>query len=75
MKVQFLNGNTGFTEPWQGTKNQRYEVKVTLPYNNVRITNLNLLSIINLESAVQWVSMADDPFTVNTTLPTWTPLP
>jgi len=72
---QFLDGNLGSTQPWQGTKNQRFAVTVTLPYENVRITNLDLLNITNLSARVDWVSMADDPFTVNTTVPTWDALP
>lgn len=72
---QFLNGNTGSTQPWQGTKNQRYSVTVTVPYNNVRITTLNLLNFTNLVARADWVSMADDPFTINTTIPTWAAIP
>lgn len=72
---KYLDGDLGSTQPWQGTKNQRFEVSVTLPYANVRLTNLDLLNITNLTARVEWVSMADDPFTVNTTIPTWDALP
>jgi len=72
---QFLNGNTGNTEPYQGTKNQLFQVTVTIPYNNVRISSIDLISMTNLSGSVQWVSMADDPFSVNTSIPTWTALP
>ena len=71
----FLNGNTGNTQPYQGTKSQRFSVTLTVPYNNVRITNLNLLGLTNLTAQVDWVSMADDPFTINTTIPTWNQIP
>jgi Flp pilus assembly protein TadG len=71
----FLDGDTSETDPYQGTKDQRFAVDVTMPYDNVRLTNLNLLNFSNLTAHVEWVSMADDPFTINTTIPTWSPLP
>lgn len=71
----FLDGNTGNTQPWQGTKNQRYSVTVTVPYNNIRITNLDLLGLTNLVARADWVSMADDTFTINTTIPSWSAIP
>lgn len=72
---QYLDGDTGKTQPWQGGKNQRYAVTVTLPYNNVRLTTLNLLGLTTLTGRVEWVSMADDPFTINTSIPSWSALP
>jgi Flp pilus assembly protein TadG len=72
---QFLDGDTSKTQPWQGGKNQRYEVVVTIPYDNVRLTTLNLLGITTLTGRVEWVSMADDPFTINTSIPSWSALP
>lgn len=72
---RYLDGDTSKTEPWEGTKNQKFEVHVTMPYSNVRITNLNLLTFTTLEAKAQWVSLADDPFNVNTTVPTWNPIP
>jgi Flp pilus assembly protein TadG len=71
----FIDGNTASTQPYQGTKDQRYRVTVTMPYNNVRITSLNFLNFTNLTAQVDWVSMADDPFSINTTIPTWNALP
>lgn len=71
----FLDGATSSTEPYQGTKNQRYRVTLTVPYDNVRITNLNFLNLTNLTAQVDWVCMADDPFTVDTSIPTWNAIP
>ncbi len=71
----FLNGDTSKTQPYQGAKNQRYSVTVTMPYSNVRITNLNLIGFTNLSARADWVSMSDDPFTINTTIPTWAAVP
>src|SRR4051794_37643724 len=68
---QFIDGDTSKSQPYQGVKNQRFRVTVTLPYNNVRLTTLNMLNLTNLTAQVDWVCLADAPFTVNTTTPTW----
>jgi Flp pilus assembly protein TadG len=59
-------------QPWQATKGQRFRVTATLPYNNFRWTTLNLLNVTHITASTDWMSMVDDPFTVNTTLPSWT---
>src|SRR3954447_17705169 len=61
-------------QPWQGSKAQRFRVTATLPYNNFRWTTLNLLNVKSITATADWMSMIDDPFQVNTTLPTWDPL-
>ena len=62
-------------QPWQATKGQRFRVTATLPYSNFRWTTLNLLNVTQISASVDWVSMMDDAFTVDTTLPTWTAFP
>jgi hypothetical protein len=47
-------------------------VTATLPYDNFRWTTLNLLNVTQITASTDWTSMMDDPFTVNTTLPSWT---
>jgi Flp pilus assembly protein TadG len=66
--------NSGY-QPWQATKGQRFRVTAALPYNNFRWTTLNLLNVTQITASADWVSMMDDPFNVNTTLPTWTAYP
>jgi Flp pilus assembly protein TadG len=61
------------SQPWQATKGQRFRVTATVPYNNFRWTTMNLLNVTTLTASSDWMSMMDDPFNVNTTLPTWTP--
>jgi hypothetical protein len=61
------------TDPYLGAKNQRFRVRVTLPYANVRWTNLSLINPTNLRAELYWQCLVDDPFTVNTTLPGWSP--
>jgi Flp pilus assembly protein TadG len=61
------------SQPWQAYKGQRYRVTATLPYDNFRWTTLNLLNVRTITASVDWMSMIDDPFQVNTTLPTWDP--
>jgi len=62
------------TQPWQGTKGQRFRVTVYLPYTTFRISTTNLCNITGIQVSVDWVSMIDDPFQLNTTLPSWNPL-
>jgi Flp pilus assembly protein TadG len=73
MQVTFtyLTGNTGNTEPYQATKGQRYRITVTLPFNNVRWTLLSLTNRTQLNATVEWQSLVDDPFTLDTTIPNW----
>jgi Flp pilus assembly protein TadG len=59
-------------QPWQATKGQRFRITATLPYNNFRWTSLNLLNVTTITASADWTSLVDDPFTVNTTLPSWT---
>jgi Flp pilus assembly protein TadG len=63
------------SQPWQAYKGQRFRVTATLPYDNFRWTSLNLLNVKTITATVDWMSMIDDPFQVNTTLPTWDPYP
>jgi Flp pilus assembly protein TadG len=60
------------TQPWQGTKGQRFKVTATLPYSSFRWTNLNLLNITQIQVTFFWACLIDDPFTVDTNLPSWT---
>lgn len=70
---EFLDGDTSKTEPYEGTKNQRFRVRVTLPYANVRWTHLSLVDPQIVGGECVWQMMVDDPFTLSTTLPGWSP--
>jgi hypothetical protein len=59
--------------PYTGVKNQRFRVKVSLPYNNVRWTTLSLINVNTLTAEAYWQCLVDDPFTVDTSLPGWSP--
>jgi Flp pilus assembly protein TadG len=60
-------------DPYLGVKNQRFRVRVTIPYDNVRWTTLTLINPSTLTAEVYWQCLVDDPFTVDTTLPGWSP--
>ena len=60
-------------DPYTGVKNQRFRVRVTIPYANVRWTALSLINPTTLTAETYWQCFVDDPFTVNTTLPGWSP--
>jgi len=70
---QFIDGDTSFTDPYQGTKNQHFIVNVTMPYANLRWTNLSLINPTTLGGQCTWQMLVDAPFSVNPTLPGWTP--
>jgi Flp pilus assembly protein TadG len=60
-------------DPYTGTKNQRFRVRVTLPYANVRWTTLSLINPQTLTAEAYWQCLVDDPFTLDTSLPGWSP--
>jgi Flp pilus assembly protein TadG len=60
-------------DPYTGVKNQRFRVRVSIPYANVRWTTLSIINPQTLTSEVYWQCLVDDPFTVNTTMPGWSP--
>lgn len=62
-------------DPYTGTKNQAIRVKVTLPYQNVRLSTLTIVNPTTLSGECDWQCLVDNPFTVNTTLPTWSAVP
>ena len=60
-------------DPYTGVKNQRFRVRVSIPYDNVRWTSLSLVNPTTLTAETYWQCFVDDPFTVNTILPGWSP--
>ncbi len=72
MNFTFLSGDTT-RQPWQGNKNEPFQITLTIPYNNVRLTTLTLFAPTNLTVQVQWQMLVDAPFAVSTTLPGWSP--
>lgn len=75
--VESLTGGapTGSTtsDPYLGVKNQRFRVRISIPYDNVRWTSLTLINPTTLTAEAYWQCLVDDPFSVNTTLPGWSP--
>jgi Flp pilus assembly protein TadG len=69
----YIDGDTTLTQPYQGAKNQRFRITVTLPYANMRWTTLSLINPTTLSAQCDWNIMVDDPFTLSTTLPGWSP--
>jgi len=63
------------SEPYQGIKAQRFAVTVTLPYSSFRLTSINYFNISQVQSTVDWVSLKDSPFNLDTTMPGWDPIP
>lgn len=63
----------GATEPYQGVKNQRFLVTVSIPFDKVRITNLGIVNPTTVSFEVEWRMLVDDPFSINVNLPGYTP--
>jgi len=71
----FTSGNTALTDPYQGVKGQRFAVTVTL--NQAALndkclwTALGLVKPSSVTYTANWQIMVDDPFSINSNLPTW----
>lgn len=71
MDFEYLNGDTDLTDPHEASKNQRYRVTTTIPYDNIRWTLMSMVERETLTTSVVWESLVDDPFQINTNLPQW----
>ena len=69
--VQFaaLTGSP-ITHPYQAVKGQIFKVTVTIPYTDVNNINFKMFSPSSMTSSATMVSLVDDPFSINATLPT-----
>jgi Flp pilus assembly protein TadG len=72
VQFQFLPPNSnGATQPYQGVKGQPFTVTVTIPWNKVQWFSVGLVNPSTVTYVVYWQMLVDDPFTVDSTLPTW----
>jgi Flp pilus assembly protein TadG len=69
VQLSFVTGNTSLTDPYQASKGQQFKVTVTLPYQNVAWSPINLTGGANLTASTVWASVVDDPFQIDTTIP------
>ncbi len=68
----FLSDTTSNTDPVQGIKLQRFSVRVSVNYDDkVRWVNLGIVNPSTIAYTADWRMMVDDPFEVNTDIPTW----
>jgi Flp pilus assembly protein TadG len=80
-ELQFLEGPTPSdpvptatnADPYTGVKNQRFRIRASIPYDNVRWTTMSLINPTTLYAETTWQCLVDDPFTLNTTMPGWSP--
>ena len=68
---QFITGDTSRTDPYQGQQGDLFTVTVTLPTQDVNWTPFTASG--NLVAQTTWVVLVDSPFTVDTTVPGWSP--
>ncbi|MBX3397132.1 MAG: pilus assembly protein [Gemmataceae bacterium] len=57
--------------PYQGLKNERFRVFVSVPWDKVKWVNLGLVNPTTVEYTVDWQMLVDDTFTINVDLPKW----
>lgn len=60
---------SGATEPYQGIKNQRFQVSVSIPWSKVRWSVLGVVNPTAVSYVAEWQMLVDDAFTINTNLP------
>jgi Flp pilus assembly protein TadG len=68
---KFITGDTTRTDPYQGQQGDLFTVTVTLPIQDVNWTPFSASG--NLVSQTTWAILVDTPFTVDTTIPGWSP--
>jgi Flp pilus assembly protein TadG len=71
IEFTYLDGNTSNATPADGTKNQAFRIRVSIPYDNVKWTNLNFFRPNTIQAETTWRILVDDPFQVPTQLPSW----
>jgi len=63
--------SAALTDPYQGVKLEPFTVSVSVPFTKVRWINFGFITTDAVAFQTKWHMMVDDPFTVDTTLPTW----
>jgi Flp pilus assembly protein TadG len=71
VQFAFVSGDLSKTQPHQGDKGQQFRVTVSVPYNTFRWTTLGIAPPTTVSASVVWVSLVDDPFTIDTSMPSW----
>jgi Flp pilus assembly protein TadG len=71
VEFQFVDGNTSYIEPYQGDQGQAFMVRVTVPWDRVRLINLGLIRPTQVQFSAFWRMLIDERFTLNDRLPTW----
>ena len=67
----YTSGDTTLTQPYQGAKGQLFQVTVSIPVSKVQWSALQLSGVTQLQATVCWACLTDDPFTLDTTIPSW----
>jgi len=71
VEFQFTSGNTSFTEPYEGEREQTFFVRVTVPWDRVRLINLGLINPTQVQFTAHWRMLIDERFSINDRLPEW----
>ncbi|CAN5561852.1 hypothetical protein BH11PLA2_BH11PLA2_04630 [soil metagenome] len=60
------------TDPYNAQKGQPFRIALTIDWSKVRWIDLGIVRPTTLYYQVDWQVLVDEPFNVNTTLPSWT---
>lgn len=71
VEFAFITGDTTKTQPYQGEKGQQFRITVRLPITALQWSTLKLTTINEMSASVTWSCLVDDPFTLDTTIPSW----
>jgi hypothetical protein len=71
ISFRFLEGDLSRTDPYLGKKNERFAIKVSIPYENIRWTSLSLFAPERLTVEVAWQMLVNDPFHFDDSMPGW----
>jgi Flp pilus assembly protein TadG len=65
--------DTSRSHPYQGLKNDRFRITVSIPYTSVRWTNLGIVNPATVSASIDWQMLVDDTFSIDTSIPGWSP--
>jgi Flp pilus assembly protein TadG len=71
VEFAFLTGDTSKTQPYQGIKGQQFSVTVRLSVQALQWSFLKVANVNQMSAKVYWTCMVDDPFTLDTSIPSW----
>lgn len=70
-EFEFLTGDLGRTEPYEGVKGDMFKLRTAVPYNNFAWSKGVILNASDVVTEVKWMMLTDSPFELNSDTPGW----